>query len=100
MASTFLRKGIPIISPLRYPGSKRRLAAYIEETLRINSLRPKLLVEPFAGGASVALQLLHKGAVERAVLGEKDPVVASFWKTVFYDSEWFIQEIERLAVTL
>ena len=44
-----------ILSPLRYPGSKRRLAVYIAETLRLNGLQPKLFVEPFAGGASVAL---------------------------------------------
>ncbi|HEX8231002.1 MAG TPA: effector-associated domain EAD1-containing protein [Chloroflexia bacterium] len=52
------REEVSIVSPLRYPGSKRRLAGYIEATLRINNLRPALFVEPFAGGASVALQLL------------------------------------------
>lgn len=53
------RRQASIISPLRYPGAKRRLSGYIAETLKLNSLRPKLLVEPFAGGLSVALQLLN-----------------------------------------
>jgi D12 class N6 adenine-specific DNA methyltransferase len=48
-----------ILSPLRYPGSKRRLASFIAHTLELNDLEPPLFVEPFAGGSSVALQLFH-----------------------------------------
>lgn len=38
-----------ILSPLRYPGGKRRLAGYIAEALALNGLRPKVFVEPFGG---------------------------------------------------
>jgi hypothetical protein len=51
----FARRNASILSPLRYPGGKRQLAGYIAATIRLNGLRPKLFVEPFAGGASVAL---------------------------------------------
>lgn len=95
-----IRKEATIISPLRYPGGKRRLAAFIVETLKLNNLRPKLFVEPFAGGASVALQLLNDGHVEAVALGEKDPLVASFWKVVFQDHEWLIRRIKRTRPTL
>ena len=37
-----------IISPLRYPGAKRRLASYIAEALDKNNLKPDLFIEPFA----------------------------------------------------
>jgi len=47
-----------ILSPLRYPGGKLWLANYIEQTFEVNNLRPSLFVEPFAGGASIALALL------------------------------------------
>jgi DNA adenine methylase len=87
------RDTVSILSPLRYPGGKRRLAGYIAAAIRINGLRPKLFVEPFAGGASVALQLLNDGLVDSIALGEKDPLVASFWKTVFYDHEWLIRRL-------
>jgi DNA adenine methylase len=85
---------------LRYPGGKRRLAGYIAATIRLNGLRPKLFVEPFAGGASVALQLLNDGLVERVALGEKDPLLAAFWKTVFTNHEWLIEKLRNTEPTL
>ena len=95
-----VRKNASILSPLRYPGGKRRLVGYVGEVLRLNRLRPKLYVEPFAGGASVALQLLNDGLVERVGLGEKDPLVASFWRTVFWDHEWLIKKVRAWEPSL
>jgi DNA adenine methylase len=89
-----------ITSPLRYPGGKRRLAAFIAETLSLNGLRPRLFVEPFAGGASVSLQLLKDDKVEAIALGEKDPLVASFWKIIFNDHQWLTQQIRRITPSL
>jgi DNA adenine methylase len=89
-----------ILSPLRYPGGKKRLAGYIAEILRLNRLRPRLFVEPFAGGASVALQLLNDGLVDSIALGEKDPLVAAFWQTVFHDHEWLIRRLRETEPTL
>lgn len=94
------RKEVSILSPLRYPGAKRRLAGYIAEVLHLNALRPRLFVEPFAGGASVSLQLLNDDLVETVALGEKDPMIIGFWKTVFFDSEWLIDQIESIDVTV
>lgn len=88
------------LSPLRYPGGKRRLLPFIQDTLRLNRLKPKLFVEPFAGGASVSLELLAMGAVDSIAFGELDPLVASFWKVVFWDPEWLIEQISSVAVTL
>jgi DNA adenine methylase len=85
---------------LRYPGAKRRLASYVAALLELNDLKPKLFVEPFAGGASVALELLAGGHVERIAIGEKDSWVASFWKVVFFDTEWLVKRIKNIRVTL
>jgi len=41
-----------VLSPLRYPGGKRRLAPYVAAALAENDLRPDLFVEPYAGGAA------------------------------------------------
>lgn len=89
-----------VVSPLRYPGAKRRFVRLIRETIRANGLTPKLFVEPFAGGGSVALQLLSDGVVERVGLAELDPLVASFWKAVFWDTDWLVRRIRETAVTL
>jgi len=88
------------MSPLRYPGSKRRFATYIAEVIRLNDLKPKLFVEPFAGGASVSLQLLNDRVVQSIGLGEKDPLLASFWKVVFGDCEPLLQRVRETDVTI
>jgi DNA adenine methylase len=89
-----------IRSPLRYPGAKLRLFSPIAETLTLNSLKPKLFCEPFAGGLSVSLRLLSKNLVENIAVGERDSLVAGFWKTVFNDAEWLVRQIDGLEVTL
>lgn len=94
------KKSSPALSPLRYPGSKRRLVKQVEDILLQNSLRPPLFVEPFAGGASVALQLLQNGTVERIGLVDLDSLVASFWKTVFFDTKWLVKKVRTIEVTL
>ena len=91
---------MPYLSPLRYPGSKRRLMTYVEQALQVNQFRPTLYVEPFVGGGSVVLHLLRRRMVDKVILIDKDPWVASFWQTVFWDSDWLIEKIERASVTL
>lgn len=87
-------------SPLRYPGGKKRLANYIERVIKINGLHPKLFIEPFAGGAAVSLYLLSNGVVDKIALGEKDPLIAAFWKVAFNDTDWLINKIESTSITL
>jgi DNA adenine methylase len=57
-------------------------------------------VEPFGGGLSISLRLLSTGVVSNIAVGERDPLIAAFWKTVFYDTEWIVDQIERVEVTL
>ena len=71
------------VSPLRYPGGKRKLAVLIGQIFTRAGIKPRLLVEPFAGGASVSIALLEAGFVENIALSDTDELVAGFWKTVF-----------------
>ena len=89
-----------LMSPLRYPGSKRRLVDYIKESLKINDLKPSLYVEPFVGGGSVAINLLNENLAEKVILVDRDPWIASFWQTVFFDSDWIIEQIDTIEVSL
>jgi DNA adenine methylase len=89
-----------IISPLRYPGSKRRLVGYISEALRINNIKPALYVEPFVGGGSVAINLLNQNLVDNAILVDIDPWITSLWQTVFFDTAWLIDTIKSIEVSL
>ncbi len=90
----------PLLSPLRYPGSKRRLVGFVAQTILLNHLKPKLLVEVFSGGASVALQLMQDGLVEKILLMDKDPLIANFWQAVFWDTTWLIEQIRTVEVSI
>lgn len=48
---------------------------------------PVTLVEPFAGGAGVSLKLVTDGIVERALIGDADPMLATFWRVAAQRSE-------------
>ena len=100
MTDPLIRPDSTILSPLRYPGGKRRLWGYIAEALRLNSIVPDLFIEPFAGGASISLQLLKSDLVKTIGLGEKDPLVSAFWQIVFSDAEWLIGQIRNLEITV
>jgi DNA adenine methylase len=89
-----------VLSPLRYPGGKRRLVPYVATLLRDNDLEPDLFVEPYAGGASVALELADLGLVKQVALTDLDPWVASFWQTVFDDCDWLCTKIETITIDL
>ncbi|EEJ7233456.1 DNA adenine methylase [Salmonella enterica subsp. enterica serovar Ceyco] len=90
----------PYVSPLRYPGGKRKLLPLIADL--INRSGPvSLLVEPFAGGASVSIGLLEAGIVEHIALSDRDELIAGFWKTVFSkNSKALADKIVSTPVTL
>jgi DNA adenine methylase len=67
-----------VISPLRYAGGKSRLVPRLRPWLAQQGLR--VLLEPFAGGASVSLAAVAEGLIERAVFVERDDDVAAFWQ--------------------
>ena len=49
---------MPNPSPLRYPGGKNRLAGFISLVIQNLNLPNCTYVEPFAGGAGVALSAI------------------------------------------
>ena len=69
---------VPQRSPLRYPGGKTWLVPHIRAWLA--ETRPKVLIEPFAGGGIVTLTAVMEHLAERAILVELDRDVAAFWK--------------------
>lgn len=87
-------------SPLRYPGGKGKLAPFIKQLLRYNNLLDCTYVEPYAGGAAVALSLLLEGYAWDIVINDIDPIVHAFWWSVLNDTEALIQKIKRTPVTI
>lgn len=91
---------IPVLSPLRYPGSKARLASLVANLLEENLLVGSHIYEPFAGGASVSLNLLANGFVASATFVERDPLVYSLWKVIQDDPEPLIKRLRSGKVSL
>lgn len=86
-------------SPLRYPGSKRQLLPWIVELLLLNG-QPQTFIEPFAGGASVGLYIATAGLAERVVLGDADELVYAFWHIACFDTDWLIDAMWDVEVTV
>lgn len=76
------------------------MSGYISRSIDRNDLLPALFVEPFAGGASVALAQLAAGLIERVILNDRDPLIAAFWQTVFFDTDWLIDKVWGAEVTV
>ena len=87
-------------SPLRYPGGKSKLAPFMEIIIDKLDIKGGTYVEPFAGGAGIALELLQKNIVERIVINDYDKAIAAFWKAVVNENERFIQKMYETPVTI
>lgn len=69
-------------SPLRYPGGKGKVADYFKQIFKDNLLYDGLYVEPYAGGASVALSLLFNEYASRVIINDIDKSIFAFWDSV------------------
>ncbi|MFZ5452449.1 MAG: DNA adenine methylase [Thermodesulfobacteriota bacterium] len=86
-------------SPLRYPGGKWRFAIFFENIIRLNGLNRTQYIEPYAGGASLALSLLFKDLVSEIHLNDLDPAIYAFWHSVLTRNRDFIQLLDETPVT-
>lgn len=87
-------------TPLRYPGGKQRLAPFILEILEANLLCGGEYVEPYAGGAGVAIELLLSRSVSRIHLNDCSLPVFAFWSSVINDPEGFCRRIASASLTV
>jgi DNA adenine methylase len=91
---------VPQRSPFRYPGGKTWLVPYVRSWLLAQPARPRVLVEPFAGGGIVGLTAGFERLADHVVLVEKDPDVASVWKAMLHgQGEWLASRIETFDLT-
>ena len=71
-----------LYSPLRYPGGKARFAPFIAQVMEENGLAGGHYLEPYAGGAGVALELLFHGYASHIHINDIDSAVNAFWRVV------------------
>lgn len=87
-------------SPLRYPGGKSKLTAYILETIKLNGMEGAAYVEPFAGGCAIAWYLLLNNHVRKVYINDIDPAIHAFWYSVLYKTNELCELIEGTPVTI
>lgn len=87
-------------TPLRYPGGKGKLAPFIKQILISNKLIDGHYIEPFAGGAGIAIDLLLSGYVYDIHLNDIDPGVHAFWYTVKHKPEDLCKKLLNSKITV
>ena len=95
-----IKKPANYYSPLRYPGGKSGLSLYISRVLEKNEIGSSTYVEPFAGGAGAALNLLINEYVEKIIINDLDHAIYSFWFSILNYCDDFIAKIDKTEITI
>ena len=87
-------------SPLRYPGGKNKLVNFFKKLIKENSLEGGVYVEPYSGGASIALSLLLEGYVSKVILNDIDRSIYAFWYSVLFKTKELCKLIKKTPVNI
>lgn len=87
-------------SPLRYPGGKSKIASLIRLIIENSKKQNITYIEPFAGGAGVALDLLLNGTVKQIVINDYDKAIYSFWRALKESPQDLIDRIQSVPLTI
>ena len=98
--STIVYRMSKYVSPLRYPGGKLKVVDYIKRMFEVNDLVGGTYVEPYAGGASVALSLLFSKYAGRIKINDIDRAIYAFWYAVLNETEALCRMIANTPVTM
>lgn len=88
------------VSPLRYPGGKLKVVDYIKRLFEVNDLMDGTYIEPYAGGASVALTLLFSEYASRIKINDIDRSIYAFWYSVLEETDGLCRMISDTPVTM
>lgn len=87
-------------SPLRYPGGKSKLTGFIEMLLEHNNIQNGTYIEPFAGGAGIAINLLLSNKVNDIVINDYDKAIYSVWRAIKEEPESLINLVEVTPINV
>lgn len=87
-------------SPLRYPGGKGKVANFLKLVMLDNGLVESEYVEPYAGGASVALALLFEDYASHIHINDINPGLHAFWQACLEHPTELCQRIMETPVTV
>ena len=87
-------------SPLRYPGGKVSLYPMICDLLNKNKNGDVTYIEPYAGGAGLALALLMMEKVSNIIINDYDKAIYCVWKSILGNTQRFINKIKSIDVNM
>ena len=87
-------------SPLRYPGGKGKLAPFMKMIIEKTGHVGGTYIEPFAGGAGIAVDLLLNDVVSEIVINDYDKGIYSFWRAILTETKRFIADINSVNITI
>lgn len=86
-------------SPLRYPGGKNKISTFIAKICVDNDINGHY-VEPYCGGAGVALFLLFEGYVGNITINDKDRSIYAFWHSVLNNTNKLCSMISATEISV
>ena len=87
-------------SPLRYPGGKGQIYKMIVSILEKNNLIGCTYIEPFAGGAGIAIRLLFENKVNKVIINDIDRSIYAVWYSILYLSDELIEKIKDTEINM
>ena len=87
-------------SPLRYPGGKGKLSKFMAAVVRANGVSDGRYIEPYAGGAGIAWELLITGVVRRVLINDISPSLFAFWTSVLRHTDDLCQRIRDVPLSI
>lgn len=87
------------LSPFRYPGGKTWCVPEVRRWLSSLPKRPRVFVEPFAGGGIVSLTVAVEDLADRVIMGELDADVAAVWHVLLGEDELAFERLCREVLT-
>lgn len=89
-----------IYSPLRYPGGKGKLAPFMKVLIEKTGHKGGTYIEPFAGGAGIALDLLENDIVSQIVINDLDKGIYSFWRAILSETDRFVEAVHEVPLSV
>lgn len=89
---------LQFLSPLRYPGGKGSLSPVMKNIIETNLLYDGTYIEPYAGGAGIALDLLYNEYMKIVLINDLDFSIFAFWYSVLNNPNELCKMIREIKV--
>lgn len=73
---------------------------FIKSIIDQNNLKGGTYIEPFSGGAAIALALAIDGYMERIVINDYDRSIYAFWYSILHHTDKFIDKIRNTPLSI